>query len=184
MELINKLQKLPNRNKERILSFIQDNPGCYLRQIRNELSISMGSVQYHSHQLQKTGKITSTREGLYKLHFQSGVFKDDEKKMLQVLNQETPREIIMLIIEQRNPTQTDIVNRLRISAPSVHWHVRRLIASNMIEEVKEGKYKKYMLCCGNAKYIGELLKNHHPTIWNRWSSRIAEMFLSLSNEHK
>jgi len=88
----------------------------------------------------------------------------------------------MFIIEERNPTQTDIVSRLRISAPSVHWHVRRLIAFNMIEEVKEGKHKRYVLCNGNAKYIGEVLKNHNPTIWNRLSSRIAEMFLSLSSE--
>ncbi|TLX84968.1 MAG: winged helix-turn-helix transcriptional regulator [Thaumarchaeota archaeon] len=36
-----------NLNKERILNFIQKNPGCYLRQIRNELALSMGSVQYH-----------------------------------------------------------------------------------------------------------------------------------------
>ena len=61
MELIDKMQESPNGNKEGILSFIQENPGCYLRQIRNELSISMGSVQYHSDRLQKTGKITSIR---------------------------------------------------------------------------------------------------------------------------
>jgi predicted transcriptional regulator len=142
----------------------------------------MGSVQYHSNQLQKMGKITSNRQGLYKLHFQSGVFQDGEQKIIQVLNQETPREIIMIILEQKNPTQTDIVNRLRISAPSVHWHVRRLIALNVIEEIKEGKFKRYMLHEGNSRYVADLLKNHHPNIWNKWSSRIVEIFLSLTNE--
>ncbi len=92
----------------------------------------MGSVQYHAYQLQKSGKITSTRQGLYKLHFQSGVFQDHEMKIFQVLNQETPREILMFIIEQKNPTQTDIVNRLEISAPSINWHVRRLIDLDII----------------------------------------------------
>ena len=178
------MQKSRNGNKDRVYRYIQANPGCYLRQIRSELSISMGSVQYHSYRLQKTGKITSVKEGLYKLHFQSGVFCDDEKKILRILNQEKPREIIMYIIEEGRPTQTDIVNRVRISAPSVHWHVKRLIAFNMIEEVKEGKYKRYTLRNGNVKFIGELLKNHHPTFWNRWCSRIAEMFLSLSSERK
>ncbi len=85
--------------KDRILRFIQKNPGCYLRQIRNELSLSMGSVQYHAYQLQRSGKITSTREGLYKLHFQSGAYKDHEKLLFRVLNQETPREIILFIDE-------------------------------------------------------------------------------------
>ena len=181
------MRKTPlNSNKERILRFIQNNPGCYLRQIRNELDLSMGSVQYHSYQLQKVGKITSTRQGLYKLHFQSGTFQDHDKTLLQVLNQETPREIILLIIEQGNPTQTDVVKRLGISAPSINWHVRRLIDLNLIDEVREGKYKRYKLRDDSidSKYIEELLKTHHPTLWNKWSNRLAETFLSLSNEDK
>jgi predicted transcriptional regulator len=51
------MRKKPlNPNKERILPFIQNNPGFYLRQIRNELDLSMGSVQYHSYHLQKVGE--------------------------------------------------------------------------------------------------------------------------------
>lgn len=142
----------------------------------------MGSVQYHSDRLQKMGKIISTRDGLYKLHYQSGVFQDEQMKMLQVLNQETPREIMMFIIEQGDPTQKDLVNRLNISAPSVHWHLKRLIASNLIEEVRVGKYKKYKVSPSNANLISELLKAHHSTIWNRWSSRLIDVFLSLSSE--
>ncbi len=180
------LKKPSNSNQERILSFIQDNPGCYLRQIRNELALSMGSVQYHSYQLQKVGKITSTRQGLYKLHFQSGTFQDHEKKIFQVLNQETPREIIMFIIEQKDPTQTDITKRLGISAPSINWHVRRLIDFKIVDEVRDGKYKRYKLSDNSidSRYIVEVLKTHHPNLWNKWSNRLAEMFLSLSDEDK
>ncbi|HEY9398689.1 MAG TPA: winged helix-turn-helix transcriptional regulator [Nitrososphaeraceae archaeon] len=179
-------KKPSNSNQERILSFIQDNPGCYLRQIRNELALSMGSVQYHSYQLQKVGKITSTRQGLYKLHFQSGTFQDHEKKIFQVLNQETPREIIMFIIEQKDPTQTEITKRLGISAPSINWHVRRLIDFKIVDEVRDGKYKRYKLSDNSidSRYIVEVLKTHHPNLWNKWSNRLAEMFLSLSDEDK
>jgi predicted transcriptional regulator len=79
-----------------------------------------------------------------------------------VLNQETPREIILLIIEQGNPTQTDVVKRLGISAPSINWHVRRLIDLNLIDEAREGKYKRYKLRDDSidSKYIEELLKTH------------------------
>ncbi len=179
-------KKPSNSNQERILSFIQNNPGCYLRQIRNELALSMGSVQYHSYQLQKVGKITSTRQGLYKLHFQSGTFQDHEKKIFQVLNQETPREIIMFIIEQKDPTQTDITKRLGISAPSINWHVRRLIDFKIVDEVRDGKYKRYKLSDNlvDSEYIVKVLKTHHPNLWNKWSNRLAEMFLSLSDEDK
>ena len=36
----------------------------------------------------------------------------------------------------------------------------------------------------DSKYIAELLKAHHPNLWNKWSNRLVEMFLSLSDEDK
>jgi predicted transcriptional regulator len=141
----------------------------------------MGTAQYQLARLEKIGKITSTKKGLYKYYFPSGIFQDNEKHILQVLNQETAREILMFIIERKNPTQSDIVNEIGISAASVNWHVRRLIAFKIIEEVREGKYKRYQLYdLDDSKYIVALLKNYYPSIWDKWSNRLAEMFLSLS----
>lgn len=174
-------KEMYNSNNEKILNYIRKNPGCYLRQIGNELKLSMGSVQYHAYQLQKIGKITSTRQGLYKLHFQSGTYQDHEKKIIRVLNQETPREIVLYVIEQKNPTQTDIVKRLGLSAPSINWHVKRLIHLKILEVVRDGKYKRYMLNQNSIEieYVVRLLKTHHPSIWNKWSNRMVEIFLSL-----
>ena len=31
---------------EKLLAFIQDNPGCHLRQVKRKMGISMGTVQY------------------------------------------------------------------------------------------------------------------------------------------
>lgn len=168
-------------NIKRVLHFIQEKPGCHLRQIKKELHISMGTAQYQLARLEKIGKITSTKKGLYKFYFPSGIFHDNEKYILQVLNQVTAREILMFIIERKNPTQSDIVNKIGISAASVNWHVRRLIAFKIIDELREGKYKRYQLYdLDDSKFIVALLKNYYPGIWDKWSNRLAEMFLSLS----
>lgn len=53
---------------ERVLQFIQNNPGCHLRKIKEMIQISQGTVQYHTDRLEKIGRITSNRSGLYK-HF-------------------------------------------------------------------------------------------------------------------
>ena len=60
------------------------------------------------------GRVTSTRRGLYKYYFPSGLFRENEKEILEVLTHETARKILMFIIEQKNPTQTDIVNNVSI----------------------------------------------------------------------
>jgi predicted transcriptional regulator len=166
---------------ERILQFIHNNPGCHLRKIKEMIRISQGTVQYHTDRLEKIGRITSTRSGLYKHYFPIGVFQNNEKEILQILGQETTRQILMFIVEQQTPTQTDIVNSIGISASSVSWHLRRLIEFKLIEEIKEGKYKRYQLQDRNiSKYIIALMRNYYPAIWEKWSDRLIDIFLSMS----
>jgi predicted transcriptional regulator len=168
-------------NTDKVLRFIQEKPGCHLRQIQKELDISIGSVQYQLTLLEEMRRITSARRGSYKFYFPYGIFKDNEKNILQVLSQETARKIVMFIIERKNPTHTDIVNSIGISAASVNWHVGRLIALKIIVREKKGKYTRYQLSdSADFKCIVALLKNYYPVIWDKWSNRLAEMFLSLS----
>jgi len=168
-------------NTKRVFLFIQDNPGCHLRMIKGELAVSMGTVQYHLERLEKARKIVSHRHGLRKHYFVLGAFGQEERALLQVLGNETAREILMFIGEQTSPTQTDIVERIGISAPSVNWHLGRLSGLGIIEQVREGRFKRYKLH-GDPKYIVALLRNYYPNTWDRWSSKLAEMFLALSNE--
>jgi predicted transcriptional regulator len=167
---------------DRILQFIQNNPGCHLRGIKDMIQISQGTVQYHTDKLEKTGRITCTTTGLYKHYFPVGVFQNNEKEILQILSQETTRQILMCIVEQKSPTQTDIVNSVGISASSVNWHMKRLVEFRLVEEIKQGKYKKYQLQNRkvSSKYITALMRNYYPAIWEKWSDRLIEIFLSIS----
>jgi len=168
-------------NTERVLLFIQQNPGCHLRQIKRDLDISMGTLQYHLNLLEKSGKIASERHSLHRFYFPVAIFEKHDRNILKILNQETAREILMLIVEKKEPTQTDIVERIKISAASVNWHIRRLVDLGMITEVRDGKFKRYMLVI-DSRYIVALMKNYHPSIWDKWSNRLAETFLSLSKD--
>jgi predicted transcriptional regulator len=174
------LDETSDTTTDKVLSFIQDNPGCHLRRIKRATNVSMGTVQYHLDKLEKMGRVTSSRRGLYKYYFTAGLFKENEKDILEVLTHETARKVLMFIIEQKSPTQTDIVNSLKISARSISWHVGRLLALKIITEIKDGKYKRYQLHENDAKCILNLLRSYYPSIWDKWSMRVVEMFLSLS----
>ena len=164
---------------DQILRFIEENPSCHLRKIKKELDLAMGTVQYHLDRLEKAGRITSQKQGLHKHYFLVGAFEENEKQLLEVLSNETAREILMFIIEQKYPSQSEISKHIAISSPSVSWQIKRLQDYGVIEEIREGKFKRYKLR-GDSKQFVALLKNYYPGIWNRWSSRLAEIFLSLS----
>ena len=88
---------------ERILQFIQQNPGCHLCKFKVMTHISLGTVQYHLDRLEKMGRITSTRLGLINIISLLEFFKRMKKRSFR---QETTRDILMLIIERQAPIQT------------------------------------------------------------------------------
>ncbi len=164
------------------MHFIRENPGCHLRNIKKTMDISIGTAQYHLSLLEKTGKITSFRRGFYKFYFLSGLFENNEKDILQVFRQETSREILLFVLENKNPTQTEIANKVGISRAAINWHINRLIHLNLLNEQRVGKYKRYQVPFIHYKYIISLLKSHYPSVWNTWSNRLVDLFLALSDE--
>lgn len=172
-------QQPEGNTNDKILDFISENPGCHLRRIRKELGLAMGTIQYHLDKLEKAGRITTQKQGFHKYYFIVGAFEEKEKQLLEILSNETAREILMFIVEQYSPSQTDISKHVGISSPSASWQIKRLQDSGIVGEIREGKFKRYKLH-GDSRQIIALLKNYYPNTWTNWSNRLAEMFLSLS----
>jgi len=161
-----------------VLDFVQQNPGSHLRKIKKELNISMGTVQYQLYRVEKKGLITSSKRGFYR-HFFHVEIKGFDKDILEILSIETLRQIILFIIEQKNPSQSEIAKEIGISHASINWHMQRLVALKITEETKDGRYKRYRMSGTHERWINLLffMKNYYPSLWNKWSSRITEFFL-------
>jgi len=168
-----------NENTQLVLRFIQKNPGCHMRQIQRDLSMAMGTIQYHLNMLEEMGRIVSERADSHRFYFPVGSFGNLERNILKVLNQDSARDILLFIIERKNPTQTDIVNGIRISSGTANWHLTRLLSYGIISQEREGKFKRYMLN-GRPDAVIKLLQNYHTSSWNKWSNKLAELFLSIS----
>ena len=85
-------------NYDRVLEFIQNNPGSHFRKIKKELGLSVGTIQYQLKKLEDNGKIISLENYFYKFYFPIGVFQERQKELLQVLNHESLRTILFYII--------------------------------------------------------------------------------------
>ncbi len=169
-------------NYDRVFEFIYNNPGSHFRKIKKELDLSIGTIQYQVNKLEKDGKIVSIRHRFYKFYFPNGVFQEHEKDILQVFNNASLRNVLLLIIEKKNPSKHEITNVLNISYSSVNWHLEHLMSYHMIVENRDGKVIRYSMN-DHVNYVPEiikLLKSHYKSIWNSWSNRLAEIFLLLS----
>jgi len=169
-------------NGDRILEYIKENPGCFLRQIKSQLGLSMGTTQYHLDYLVKSKKVASLRRGLRKLYFVNEISNGiKESHIFSVLSQETSREILLYIINHQNATPPDLIREIGISGASVSWHIKRLLDFKLIYESRSGKSKKYKLAA-DSEIILQAIRNFNPGFWDRWNDRLTDVVVSLSEE--
>jgi predicted transcriptional regulator len=158
--------------RAQILAFIAEHPGAHLRKIKRELNLAMGVIQYHIYRLEKAGKIVSHRRGLYKRFYPILMFGDGQQEMLDVLFQETERDILLFLIQNPNATQKELSEYVKIAPSSINWHMRRL--SKIIQSKREGVNVRYHVKVNPSEMLA-LLKSYQPAVWERWADRLANM---------
>jgi predicted transcriptional regulator len=142
----------------------------------------MGDVQYHIHRLEREGRISSVRRGLYRFFYPSALFGDKQRDMLGMLSLETPRELLLNIVEKPDSGQDELARATGVSQPTVSWHLKRLVDLGIVERRQTGRSVTYSVVGVDAGEIATFIKSYHPSVWERWSSRLADIFISYSGE--
>jgi predicted transcriptional regulator len=167
--------------RQQIYRYIEKNPGVHLRKISRELGLAMGNTQYHLQMLEKDGRIRTRRATLYRHYYPVGILYKHDEVILQFLRQETTRDILVRLLE--NPagmTQSEIIQFKNLSAPTISWHMSRLVESGLVVRMKEGKTVRYTIAKDLIEGMTKLLRAYHPTVWNKLAGRLAELFFELS----
>ena len=163
----------------RVLGHIRSHPGIHLRKVCRDLGLGVGDVQYHVDRLEKEGAVTSSRRGIYRRFYPGGLFGERQGVVLSALAQETPRELILHLIEEPGSSQEHLADGLGLSPPSVSWNLKRLVQLGLVLRSQAGKHASYRVIGDQAEIAG-FVRNYHPGVWVRWSSRLAEAVLAIS----
>ena len=161
-------------NRVRILNFIKTNPGSHLRKIKQDLNLAMGVIQYHLYKLERERNIVSVRHGLYKRFYAEKSLKVEDHEILNILSQETERDIVLYLLKNPLATQKDLSEFARVSASSTNWHMKRLSHAGIVSSRREGGFVLYAVTRDQAKILA-LLRSYHPKIWEKWAERLADL---------
>jgi len=145
--LMNEIFESP---KERILEFITANPASHLRKIKSNLCYSMGTIQYYLTMLEKEGKIKFTKTRFYKNYYS---INESDEKILSIFNLNSPRSIVMYLIQHESATHQDITRGVGLSSSTISWHMKRLIELQVVQTKYSGKYTMYSLTDRNHVLI-------------------------------
>jgi predicted transcriptional regulator len=140
-----------------IYDFISVNPGVQFRGICAELSIAIGTAEFHLGVLKKAGLISFVRDGKYKRFFISKKFSVKEMKLISLLRHETIKEIIKKIMAEKTVPHSKLASHLSITSQGLTWQINRLRDEGIIKETSYGTKITYSLNETYVQMMPELL---------------------------
>ncbi|MEA1945265.1 MAG: winged helix-turn-helix transcriptional regulator [Euryarchaeota archaeon] len=133
-----------NQNRQNISKYIIDNPGTTKAEISRNLGVNRGTVKYHLHKLKSEGEIVSMKVGKFtRLFKNSSALKNNEGAIAAHIRGETSRILLWAILESPGITNQELAEAFRLDKSTVHWHIHKFLADDMIKFEKEGRYLKY-----------------------------------------
>jgi len=135
---IKKGEVLDHFLRGRIYEYVRQYPGAHFRMILTELKVSIGTLRYHLGVLEKSGLITSKRNGLLKRFF-STEKEEKPKKSMQPL-----QKLILSILNKQPGLSADaIAQNLNESEQAIRYHLRELCDQNIVMPRRTNKGVKY-----------------------------------------
>ena len=115
------------------MAFILTNPGVYMRELSEDLGLSMGVVQYHIWVLTKNGEIEDCKTGKHRRFFGASRYGEVERRVISVLRQGTAGRILQALSTGEPLSHTSLAALLGVSSQALTWHMKRLRGMGMVE---------------------------------------------------
>lgn len=129
--------------RQRIYDIVTDDPGVSISAIADRAEVGWGTAVYHLGVLEDNDLVVSMRDGRYKRYYRNGGRFKGKKEALAAIHNETTRDVVEAVIANPGITQTGLCDELGISAPLAHWHLDRLKEADVVEQERDGRYKRH-----------------------------------------
>lgn len=142
-------RKKPSSLQENILLCIRENPGITQKQITDTVRCSRGSVCYHLHQLEKTGKIRKLNFGTAPQYYPSAELPSPdtliEQTILLLLSRKKSGRFLRTLYEHPGITQKELAALLNIRPTTAHWYLHTYTKSRILSVEQNGRELHYSL---------------------------------------
>jgi len=144
----------PTRN--RIHIFIREHPGIHFREMVRDTEINRGTLSYHLAMLAQENKILTVDCGGYTRYFENnGKYSELERKVLASLADANLNRILLFML-QSPATRSELKDRLRLSGPSVMWHIHRLCDDHLVIRNENRRPARYQV----SEEAARIIRNH------------------------
>jgi predicted transcriptional regulator len=118
--------------REAIAGYVAATPGAHFSKIRDDLKLGTGETQHHLKQLRRDGAIEHRKDGDYSRYFPADRFDEFEQVALGYLRRETPRGMLVALLENPDATGAELAARLDVSRPTISKYAAQLDTAGLL----------------------------------------------------
>lgn len=160
--------------RRRLYAFLKRTPGAHFSEVQRRLEMATGTLQYHLHYLEKRGLIDARREGRYTRYYPTSDVDRRDKPVLGLLRQETPRAILLDLVEHGPSRLTDLSERLGVVPSTLSFHLKKLQEAEVVERPSRGVY-----AVREADAVVDLLVSYRASFLDAAVDRIVGLFTGV-----
>ena len=131
--------------RKKIFELIEKRPGLHKREIARAMGMSLSTIDYHLHHMEKKGLVEARLDGKYKRYFIRKEGKKEDKRIFSMLRQEVPRRILLFLISHPKAIHKEICEHIGKAPSTISFHMKKLIKEGLVEEIAMGKEKAYVV---------------------------------------
>ena len=110
----------------------------------------------------------------------AGVDSVENKRIMPLLRQETPRTIILFLLNNPNSIHKEICNNVRKAPSTITFHLKKLIDASIIEEITRGKEKAYVV--RNPDKIADLLSTYKASFLDKAVDKFVDAWAPFGKQ--
>ena len=166
---------MTNRDSQ-IQQIIEQNPGIQFREIMRSSGLKNGVLSHYLGKLEKHGVIKVVR-GPRQARFFPPHITEFESTIIKALRKETPRALILALIEDQGLEFTQLVNAVKKSPSTVSLCLSQLVTDDLVEIKFIDFKKRYYIKARDV--IDKLIEDYKPNFIERPVSGFEDIINSF-----
>ena len=159
-----------------IQQIIEKTPGIQFREIMRSSGLKNGVVSHYLGKLEKNGIVKVVR-GPRQARFYPPQITEDESIVIKALRKQTPRDLLLALIENDGLEFSELVKQVKKSPSTVSLYLSQLVDDGLVEikfvELKKGYHIKA------RDLIDKLIEDYRPSLLEKPTSGFEDIINSF-----
>lgn len=115
-----------------LVGYVTTTPGAHFSKIRDDLRLGTGETQHHLRTLEERDVLARFADGEYRRYVLAERFDAFERRALGYLRRETPRGMIIALLDHPDSTASSLAEAVGVSRPTVSNYASDLEAAGLL----------------------------------------------------